>query len=45
MALVCHVTSQDHVKKQSCDFVDRSPSKQVNILQGLVAIAIQVVEL
>ena len=27
MILVCHVTSQDHVIKESCDFIGRSPSR------------------
>ena len=25
--LVCHVISQDHVIKESCDFIGRSPSR------------------
>ena len=26
MVLVCHLISQDHVIKESCDFIIRSPS-------------------
>ena len=37
--LVCQVISQDHLMKLSCDFMDRSPSRQVTILQSLMAIA------
>ena len=44
LVLVCHVILQDHVIKQSCDFLGRSPSKPVTILQNLVAIATLVVE-
>ena len=33
IVLFCHAISQDHGIKQSYDFIDRSPSKQVTILQ------------
>ena len=45
MVLACHVISQDDLTKQSYDFMGRSPSKEVNILQNLVAIATLVVEI
>ena len=44
MVLICHVTSQNHVIKRSCDFMCRSLSRQVTILQVLVAIGTVVVE-
>ena len=44
MVLVCHVISLDNVIKRSCGFMSRSPSKQVTILQSVVAIATLVVE-
>ena len=27
MILVCHVILEDHITKESCDFMDRSPSR------------------
>ena len=45
MILACHVISPDHVIKQPCNFMGRSPSRQVTILQSLMAIATLVVEL
>ena len=45
MILVCHVISQDHMIKRSCDCMGRSPLKQVTMLQSLVAIATLLVEL
>ena len=45
MVLVCHVISQDQTIKRLCDFIGRSSSKQVTILQSLVAKATLVVEL
>ena len=36
MVLVCHVIFQDHVMKASCDFMGRSLSRQVTILQSKV---------
>ena len=45
MLLVCRVISQDSMIKRSCDFMGRIPSKQVTILQSLVAVATLVVEL
>ena len=32
VALVCRVISQDHVSKESCDFIDSSPRRYVTIL-------------
>ena len=37
MALIYHVILQDYVIKGSFDFMDRSPSRQVTILQCLVS--------
>ena len=45
MVLVCQVASQDHMIKRSYDFMGRSLSKQVTILQSLVAITTLLVEL
>ena len=45
MVLVCHVILQDCFMKRSCDFMSRSLSKQITILQNLVAIATLIVEL
>ena len=41
--LVCHVISQDHVIKGSCDFAGRSPTSY--ILPSLVALGTVVVEI
>ena len=38
MIFVCHVTLQDHVIKGSCDFINRSLSRQVTIMQSLMAV-------
>ena len=38
MVLVCHVISQDHVVKGSCDFMGRSPSNEVPFLPSFVVI-------
>ena len=35
----CHVISQYHLTKQSCNFMEWNPSRQVTILQSLVVIA------
>ena len=43
MVLVCHIISQNHLIKVSYDFMGRSPSRQVSILQKLVAIITLVV--
>ena len=43
MVLVCHIISQNHLIKVSFDFMRRSPSRQVSILQKLVAITTLVV--
>ena len=45
MVLNWHVILQDHVIKQSCDFMSRSPLMQVTIQQSLVALATLVLEL
>ena len=45
MILVCQVVLQDQVIKGSCDFLGKNPSRQVTILQRLVAITSLVVEL
>ena len=45
MVLVCHGISQDDLIQRSCDFLGKRPSKQVTILQNLVAIATLVMEL
>ena len=48
MVLVCHVILQDSVNKVSCDFISRSPSRQVTILtssyvaRGLVIVEIYI---
>ena len=44
MVLVCHMTSQDHVIKESCDFMGESPLRSVTNLSILVAISTVVVE-
>ena len=36
MFLLCHVTSQDHVIKESCEFIGRSSSWYVTTLTSLV---------
>ena len=41
MILVCHKTSQNHVIKESCDFIGRSPLRQVTIMPSLIAIDTQ----
>ena len=38
MILVFHVISKDHVIKVSCDFMGKSLSRKVTILQSLVPI-------
>ena len=35
MCLVSHVISQDHVIKESCDFVDENPSWKVTTLLSI----------
>ena len=35
---VCHVISQDHVTKESCDIICRSLSRKVTILPGMAVI-------
>ena len=37
MVLVCHMVSQDHMIKESCHFMSRSPSRKITILPRLVA--------
>ena len=44
MALACHMILQGYMIKRSCNFMDRSPSKQVTILHSYVAITTLVVE-
>ena len=34
MILVCRFISQDHVIKRPCDFMGRSPSRQITILKN-----------
>ena len=41
MILVCHKTSQNHVIKESCDFIGRSPLRLVTIMPSLIAIDTQ----
>ena len=41
MILVCHKTSQNHVIKESWDFIGRSPLRQVTIMPSLIAIDTQ----
>ena len=45
MVLVYHVISQDHVITGPCDFMGRSPWRQVSILQSLVGPDFLIVEL
>ena len=45
MILICHVISQDHVTLGSCDFMGRSPLRNVTNLYNLVAITTMVVEI
>ena len=45
MVLFYHLISKDHMIKRSCDFMGKTSSRQVTILQSLVAIATLVVEL
>ena len=44
MVLICHVISQDHLIKGSCNFM-RSPSRWTRILPSLVTMATLMVEL
>ena len=44
MVLVCHVISKDHVTKEWCDFMGRSPPRSVIIVPSLVLICIAVVK-
>ena len=44
-SLVNHVILQDLMIKASCDFSDRSPSKQIIILPSLVTIGTLAVEI
>ena len=37
MILVYHMISQDHMIKESCDFIGRSPARLVTILPRKVA--------
>ena len=43
--LTCHVTSHDHVIKDSCDFMGRSPSQYLTTQPSLVIIGIMVVQI
>ena len=45
MHLICHVKLQDHMIKQSCDFMGAKSSLYVTTLPSLVAIGIVVVEM
>ena len=45
MVFATHVTLQDHVIKESCDFMSRSSIKQVNLSLSLVVIGTTVVEI
>ena len=45
MTSVCHMILQDHVTESSCNFMDRSLSRQVAVLPGLVAIDTVVVKI
>ena len=45
MVLVCHVKSDVDVIKRLCDFLVKSPSKQVTTLLTLIAIDIVVMEI
>ena len=45
MALVCHMTSQDHVIEVSSDFMGRSPGRWDTFLPKLVTIDTVVVEI
>ena len=45
MVLVCHLILQNHAIKVSCDFIGRSPSREVIILPSLLTISILVVEI
>ena len=45
MVLVCHVISQDHMVKGSCDFMGGSPLWYVATLPSWVAIGIVVMEI
>lgn len=40
---ICHVTSQEHMIKESCDFTNRSSLEYVITLPCLVVIGIMVV--
>ena len=43
--LGCYMISQDYLIKGSCDFMDRSPLRWINILSSLVTICTVVVKL
>ena len=43
--LVCHVTLQDNMIKESCDFMEGNSSFHVNTLPSFVAIVIVIVEI
>ena len=45
MVLACHVISQDHIIRRSCDFIASNLSRWATILPGLVVIATLVVKL
>ena len=45
VVLVCHVILQDHMINGSCDFMSRSPSREVTILPSLGAIGTLIVEI
>ena len=45
IVLVCHVISQDHVIKGSCDLITSSSSLQITTLSNFGAIGIAVVEI
>ena len=44
MVLIYHVILQDQVIKRSCNFMGKSPSKRITILQSLVVIVTLVVK-
>ena len=45
LVLVCHVISQDHVIKGSCDFMERSSWSELTIPPSLLAIDALIVEI
>ena len=42
---ICHVTSRDHMNKETCNFVSGSPSTKVNPVLSLIVTGLVEVEI